>query len=541
MRLKTTLTVKTALGYIAIAVLSVVVFVSSFFILSSARRIDREISESIVPSLVLCKDMNMLFGEIKRLDNSWIYTPNADEKDRLRTVLEGEVPLLKERITELEEKSSATDHGERMRQLSSAIDDIVRKSQNLTTILATDKAYANDANVDRALGLYEKEILPASRAADKLITASIKVYNESLTSLQIEKQDSYYTLTIGFLLMFAATVIVGAVAVFISNRIIIRPIRKLKKVINALGKGEIMEVEQVDVYDEISEMRNSISNMLSGLRESANFAVDIGTGNYEKQFNPLSDKDQMGNALLNMRDSLKKHAEEEQRRSWATVGVAQLSEILRQNDLTVAELGDEIITFVIKYIEGNQGALFILEKDEKGEEGLFMRACYAYSKKKHVEKMIRPGEGIVGQCYLEGGVVQMNEVPADYVKITTGLGGAVPRNLLIVPLKINDSVFGVLELASFSEFKPHAVEFMKKITEIIASELQSVRVNERTRQLLSESQVQAEELRAREEELRQNMEELRAAQDQMTKKEEGYVEQIKNLQSKAVPENVNSR
>src|SRR5690606_18370153 len=97
-----------------------------------------------------------------------------------------------------------------------------------------------------------------------------------------------------------------------------------------------------------------------------------------------------------------------------------------------------------------------------------------------------------------------------YIKITSGLGGARPRNLFIAPLKFKDDVYGVIEIASFRKFEPHEMEFVEKTAESIASAISSVQTTERTNKLLEESQLVTEQLRAQEEEMRQNLEELAA-------------------------------
>ena len=63
----------------------------------------------------------------------------------------------------------------------------------------------------------------------------------------------------------------------------------------------------------------------------------------------------------------------------------------------------------------------------------------------------------------------ITEIPEDYLTITSGLGDAPPRSILIVPLKLEDEILGVVELASFNIFNPHEIEFVEKIGQTIAS------------------------------------------------------------------------
>ena len=80
-------------------------------------------------------------------------------------------------------------------------------------------------------------------------------------------------------------------------------------------------------------------------------------------------------------------------------------------------------------------------------------ASYAYDRRKHLKKTIKPGEGLVGRCIQEGDTIFLTDVPKDYVKIKSGLGQDDPRSLLIVPMKLNENVIGVIEIASLEVFE----------------------------------------------------------------------------------------
>lgn len=223
-------------------------------------------------------------------------------------------------------------------------------------------------------------------------------------------------------------------------------------------------------------------------------------------------------------EEVKKAHEEEKRRKWIADGLAKTSEILYSNTNTQT-MFDNLVSMIVKYVGANQAGIFIKETDENNQIYLELKACYAYERKKYITKIIQPGEGLVGQCFLEQESIFMTKIPANYVYITSGLGQATPKCVFISPLKMNSNMEGVLEIASLKIFEKFELEFIEKVSESIASVISSLKINERTKILLEQSQLNQEQMRAQEEEMRQNLEELMATQEEMGRKERELVAQ----------------
>ncbi|MEL7001473.1 MAG: PAS domain S-box protein, partial [Bacteroidota bacterium] len=196
--------------------------------------------------------------------------------------------------------------------------------------------------------------------------------------------------------------------------------------------------------------------------------------------------------------------------------IAEISEIIRNHAENLSDLSFEVISYLVKYMKVNQGGIFVLMDDD--QPYLELKGCYAYDRKKFMEKRIELGQGLIGQCYMERDIIHLKEVPKDYVNITSGLGEATPSSLVIVPIKNDQVIEGVMEIASFKDFEQYEIDFLTKVSENIAANITSAKVNSKTKELYEQSQQQSEELRAQEEEMRQNMEELAATQEEMQRK-----------------------
>jgi methyl-accepting chemotaxis protein len=332
-------------------------------------------------------------------------------------------------------------------------------------------------------------------------------------------QISLYVILIG---LFILLLVNWIMAYNITN-----PLKRTTQVLRGLAKGEIDTNNKLNVNsgDEIEDIGNSVNILIDGLNKTVSFANEIGKGNLNVAYSKLSEGDLLGESLLNMRKSLE-HAKiqedkrklEDEKMNWATQGVAKFAEILRQNTGDMNEFSYQIISNLVKYISANIGGLFLVNNDNKNDVFFELASCYAYERRKYLQNRVDLGEGLVGRCAKEGETIYLTDIPKDYIHIVSGLGDETPSCLLIVPLKLNDEVYGVVEIASFDPIEKHVIEFIEKIGESIAATISNVKINIRTIRLLDESRVKSEELASQEEEMRQNMEELQATQEESARK-----------------------
>lgn len=225
---------------------------------------------------------------------------------------------------------------------------------------------------------------------------------------------------------------------------------------------------------------------------------------------------------------LEEARKKDDQRNWVAKGVAELSVVLQSENS--GRVFDVWLSALVKFMKVNQGGLFIAEEKEDKSLELKQVASYAYERKKYLQRVIKPGEGLLGQVFIERHKMHLKKIPNDYVHITSGLGDATPRVLVVMPIMNAGGIEGVLELASFHEMEDYHFELLETLSESLATFISNSKINERTRRLLQQAQTMSEELRSNEEEMRQNLEELTATQEAVARKERDYLERIAQLE-----------
>lgn len=339
-------------------------------------------------------------------------------------------------------------------------------------------------------------------------------FNELLTesyyfSFKKQREQIQYFITIQIL----AIIGLAFVAYFLVVKRIINPIQKIVARVGDLSQGETIRIMKHKSQDEIGTLIQNINTLSESFEQVSTFATEIGKGNLDSPFRPRSERDALGKALMSMRESLKKVAENDRQRNWANTNLAHFSNVLRQNNDNLQEFAYEVLANLVKVLGANQGSFFMLS--EHSNEDLTLTATYAYDHRKYDQQEYKIKQsGLLGQAFLEGNTLHITEIPQNYVHITSGLGEATPNALLIIPLKHSAKTFGVVEIATFGEFATYQLEFIDILTEIIAATLYDIKNDQKVQALLDESNVYLEQMRAQEEEMKQNMGMLVSTQEE---------------------------
>lgn len=338
-------------------------------------------------------------------------------------------------------------------------------------------------------------------------------------------QAVFHTRNILFIL-FLSTLFLLILASNYTLRNLLSSLEEITKMVQTLAKGKKATNLELSEENELGDIVLSLNELADGLKKTSQFSKELGSGNFDTEYTPLSEEDELGNSLINMKKSLQEAEIErskqkaiEEDRNWGAYGQAKFADILRQNNDNLNDLSYKIISELVKYLDAIQGGIFIFNKEEEDNPFLELAGCFAFDRRKYLKRKIIPGEGLAGTCFLERETIYMTDIPEGYMDIASGMGNTEAKSILIVPLKLNEETYGVVEIASLSTFESYKINFVEKIAEVIASTLSAVHNNMRTRSLLEQFQRQSEEMKEQEEELQQNMEELEATQEEAARRE----------------------
>ncbi|MFL5401360.1 MAG: response regulator, partial [Gemmatimonadales bacterium] len=266
-------------------------------------------------------------------------------------------------------------------------------------------------------------------------------------------------------------------------------VRAIAEVATAVTKGDLTRSIAVEAQGEVAELKDNINEM-----------------------------------IRNLRDTTRKNMEQD----WLKTNLAKFSRMLQgQRDL--AAVSQLILSDLAPLVTAHHGVVYVVESGGD-QTRLKLLASYAYKDRKHVSSEFRLGEGLVGQCAVERQMLLINQVPGDYIQISSGLGEAPPRNIVVLPVLFEGEVKAVLELATFDQFDEIRLTFLEQLAESIGIVLNTIEANMRTEELLKQSQALTEGLQSQQEALTETNKRLEQQTRSLQKSEDLLRNQQDELQ-----------
>ncbi|WP_313917390.1 HAMP domain-containing protein [Tahibacter sp.] len=243
-------------------------------------------------------------------------------------------------------------------------------------------------------------------------------------------------------------------------------VRAIAEVATSVTQGNLTRSIQVDARGEVAELKDNINAMIGNLRATT---------------------------------------ERNTEQDWLKTNLARFSGMMQgQRDLlTVART---LLSELAPLVGAQQGVMYIMEK---GPDGACLQQIYGYADRAgDAARRFRLGESLVGQCAEMRFRLLLTDIPAELIRISTGLVQASPRSVIVIPVLFEDEVKAVIELASLGEFTPSHLAFLEQLTGSIGIVLNTIEATMRTEGLLAQSQQLAGELQTQQKELQQTNDEL---------------------------------
>ncbi|WP_439658446.1 HAMP domain-containing protein [Lentzea sp. HUAS TT2] len=270
-----------------------------------------------------------------------------------------------------------------------------------------------------------------------------------------------------------------------------RQVRAIAEVTSAVAEGDLTRSITVVASGEVAELKDNINSMVESLRESTKANQD---------------------------------------QDWLKSNLARISGLMQgRRDLAVVA---ELIMDELTPLASAQFGAFYLADDADDRPELRLISSYGHPDDDARPTRFRFGQSLVGQAARSRRIIAVDEMPGDYIAITSGLGRTTPVNLVVLPIVVEDQVLGVIELASVHRFTDIHRDFLEQLMETIGVNVNTIIANARTDELLAESQRLASELQNRSGELQKRQEELQFSNAELEEKAALLATQNRDIEAK---------
>ncbi|HYF67289.1 MAG TPA: response regulator [Ohtaekwangia sp.] len=345
-----------------------------------------------------------------------------------------------------------------------------------------------------------------------------RIKERAETELATINQSVLLSITFAVMLIISITLLV-----VLTVKQILTAIKQIKEAAERITQGDSDFLVTVDSTDEIGDLAKSFNQMIAVTKQYASAAETIGQGDYSPLVKIRSKSDTLGKALNNMKTNLQRLSDENKKRTWLLTGNSELNDSMR-GDKDLANLTADIVNELASYLRAEIGTLYVRENGHlKFAGGYSVDAT-------RVRPTIELGRGIIGQTALSSKSMIMNDVPEDYIRINSALGETKPNSLIVYPFLYENEVKGVIELGSFRPFSDLDLDLLNIVGNNIGIAITAAQSRDQMKQLLEETQRQAEELETQQEELRQFNEELQEKTELLQRSEEELKAQQEELQ-----------
>lgn len=301
---------KISFGFIVIIVIALLNILISSAVIRRNKESAIRITNQINPYVESLEAFDQLITESKMYTTNWVYLPNSlGDKDSLRKIHAFHYPILKSRIESQVESLNRTSDGDTLRKIFTSFNRVLADQKNIMNTLVSFEDYEDPVTRFSAEDIIESNLLPSTLSLQKRLSVLINSNRAFAESMKDEMLESFRTLMIVLFITSGALFLMVLLATAFISRSITNPILAMKDMILKMGKGELPESKLATGEGVVAEMGQAVNSLTDSFSRSSKFADEIGRGNLSAHFEALGEKDMLGNALVNMRSSLKEYSE----------------------------------------------------------------------------------------------------------------------------------------------------------------------------------------------------------------------------------------
>jgi serine phosphatase RsbU (regulator of sigma subunit)/HAMP domain-containing protein len=321
---------KIILGFSVLIFLTLLAFALTLFTIRQSREINDKIARLYTPSIDALQDSRLLITRSKLLVSNWVNIQGqSDDKTRLRTLIDSSYLELKNRFTTLTPQWEKKDRNE-MDSIFSECEALWLMHRQVIDQLGKFDNY-EDPNIFfpmRSMVLDEDgEITVQTRVIserlDRLINAQYKAAGATRTKML----KSFEQLQIVVLLLLIVLPVGGILIAILTARTITKPVQQLKSTLLQMARGVLPRESIKNRNDEIGEMSVALNSLVDSMKLTTEFANEVGAGNFDSYYKPLSNEDTLGYALIKMREDLR-----ENERVLEAKVIERTEEVVRQKE-----------------------------------------------------------------------------------------------------------------------------------------------------------------------------------------------------------------
>lgn len=304
-----TIAKKIGLGFGIILCLFLASSIFTYITLNNSRKKNEQITQLYNPSVSTLKEFDNLLNRSRLLITKWYYVQTGIDnidKIRLNTLLVVEYPAIKIKL----KKYSLNWHEEEQKRLAlilKLIDEMfISYKRNIMTKLNSFESY-QDLSVKFEVLMPFEDIDTQFEEVNKNLKILINKQNSNAANNSNEMLASFNFLKTVVVWLGILITIGGGYIAYRTVRSIVNPIHKLRKILLMMSKGMLPNGRIINRSDELGQMTSALSDLVDSMARTADFAKQIGGGNFSSHYKLLSKNDILGAALLKMRENLREN------------------------------------------------------------------------------------------------------------------------------------------------------------------------------------------------------------------------------------------